>query len=164
MKTVNIRNITAADFDAIVKINDAEVLQTSPMDRIRLNDLLGISCYYKIAEVDGQVAAFLLAMQHETDYRNENYQWFAARFKRFLYIDRIVVDARFAGLGIGSSLYGDLFSYARSHEISCVACEYNIQPPNIASKSFHDRFGFRELDTQWVADRTKLVSLQMAEI
>ena len=44
------------------------------------------------------------------------------------------------------------------------ACEYNIQPPNPVSKRFHDKFGFKELDTQWVANGTKKVTLQAAEV
>jgi len=31
-----------------------------------------------------------------------------------------------------------------------------------ASQRFHDKFGFKELDTQWVANGTKKVSIQAA--
>jgi predicted GNAT superfamily acetyltransferase len=61
-------------------------------------------------------------------------------------------------------LYEDLFHYARQLAIPLVACEYNIVPPNEPSRLFHDRFGFRERGTQWVAGDTKQVSLQAAEI
>jgi hypothetical protein len=43
-----------------------------------------------------------------------------------------------------------------------VTCEYNLFPPNEPSRLFHDRFGFREQGTQWVASGTKRVSLQAA--
>ena len=112
--------------------------------------------------VDGEVAGFLLAMRHGAKYQNENYNWFSSRFSTFLYVDRIVVGSRFAGLGIGRALYNDLFSYARRQGLGHVACEYNIEPPNLASKAFHEKFGFKELDTQWVAGGAKLVSLQAA--
>lgn len=94
---------------------------------------------------------------------NDNYAWFAARFHEFIYVDRIVVGKDFAGLKIGSRLYQDLFAYARSQGIKAITCEYNIDPPNPASRKFHDKFGFKELDQQWAAHGTKRVSLQLAE-
>jgi predicted GNAT superfamily acetyltransferase len=45
-----------------------------------------------------------------------------------------------------------------------VTCEYNIEPPNEASRRFHDKFGFREIGTQWLDDGTKRVSLQAASL
>jgi len=55
-----------------------------------------------------------------------------------------------------------LFRYARDHAIPLVTCEYNIVPPNEPSRLFHDRFGFKEQGTQWLANGTKRVSLQAA--
>jgi predicted GNAT superfamily acetyltransferase len=57
----------------------------------------------------------------------------------------------------------DGVEYARLQQIKAVACEYNIEPPNHASKAFHDKFGFQEVGTQYVADGTKRVSMQVAE-
>ena len=164
MKQIQIRNTNTQDYPRIVELNDAEVQQTSAMDLTKLSVLVDMSCYHKVAIVDGRIAAFLLAMPENVAYQSENYVWFAARFPQFIYIDRIVVDAEFAGLKIGSLLYQDLFSYARSQGIQNVTCEYNIQPPNPASKSFHDKFGFKQIDTQWVAKGSKQVSLQVAEV
>lgn len=159
-----IRDITAYDFDAVIALNDAEVQQTSPMDAARLRLLLGMAAYRKVATVDGEVAAFLIALRDGAPYENDNYDWFASRFPRFVYVDRIVVGARFAGRRIGSRLYEDLFAFARTSGVQTITCEYNIDPPNPASRAFHDRFGFCELGTQWVAGGTKQVSLQAAEI
>ena len=112
--------------------------------------------------VDGAVAGFLLAFREGAHYDSENYQWFGSRFSRFLYVDRIVVDGTCAGRGIGSALYADLFAFARSQGVDTITCEYNIDPPNHASRAFHDRFGFTELGTRSTADGTKRVSLQAA--
>ncbi len=158
-----LRHATEADFDSIIQLNDAEVQQTSPMDRERLRLLSGMSCYHKVAIVECQVAAFLLAIREGAPYSNDNYEWFSPRFLSFLYVDRIVVGSRFSGRGIGSALYDDLFEYARSHGIRAITCEYNIEPPNPASRAFHEKFGFNELGTQWVAGGSKQVSLQAAE-
>jgi len=159
-----LRNASADDFGSIVVLNQREVQQTSPMDLARLRELAQMSSYHKVAVVDGRIAAFLLAMREDAPYLNDNYAWFAARFAQFIYVDRIVVSSEFAGLKVGSRLYEDLFDYARSQGINAITCEYNVQPPNPASQRFHDKFGFKELGQQWVAQGTKLVSLQVAEV
>jgi hypothetical protein len=159
-----LRNASAQDFGSIVELNELEVQQTSPMDRERLVELAQMSSYHKVAVTDGGIAAFLLAMRDGVPYRNVNYLWFAERFPRFVYVDRVVVHPDYAGLKIGSRLYEDLFDYARSQGIRAVTCEYNVQPPNPASQRFHDKYGFRELGRQWVAHGTKLVSLQATEV
>lgn len=160
----NIRQVTEADFEAIVALNDAEVRQTSPMDVNRLRSLVRMSALSTVATVDNQVVAFLIALQNGAPYVNDNYGWFASRFAKFLYVDRVVVDSHFAGRGIGRSLYDDLFAFARTQGIGTITCEYNLVPPNPASRAFHDRFGFHELGTQWLAGGIKQVSLQAANV
>lgn len=162
MKEISLRAAIPDDYSAIVALNDVEVKQTSPMDAKRLRDLGGMASYHKVAAADGRIAAFLLAMREGVPYQNDNCGWFAARFPQFLYVDRIVVSADFSGYGIGSRLYEDLFDYARSQGIGVVTCEYNLQPPNLASQRFHDKFGFKEIGSQWVAKGSKLVSLLAA--
>lgn len=157
------REITDSDFIGIIRLNDSEVQQTSPMDLDRLGSLVQMSSYCRVALVDGQIAAFMIALSDGAPYQNDNYQWFSSRFPSFLYVDRIVVGANFSGQRIGSDLYKGLFDFARSQGIATITCEYNIEPPNPASRAFHERFGFTELGTQWVANRTKQVSLQAAE-
>lgn len=158
-----IRDATSSDFEAIIRLNDAEVQQTSPMTLERLQSLVRMSAYCKVATIDGQVAAFLISLREGAPYENDNYSWFSSRFTRFLYVDRVVVSAQFAGRRIGSKLYDDLFAFARQSGVRTITCEYNIVPPNPASRAFHNKYGFKELGTQWVAGGTKQVSLQAAE-
>ena len=157
-----LRDCVETDYHSIIALNAAEVEKTSAMDLDRLNALVSLSSYTKVAVVAGEVAAFLFAIRHGADYQNVNYNWFASQFSTFLYIDRIVVGSRFAGLGIGRAMYEDLFTYVRFHSLGHVTCEYNIDPPNLASKAFHNKFGFKELGTQWVAGGSKQVSFQAA--
>ena len=159
----HIRELVEADFESIVRLNDAEVQQTSEMNLDRLGLLVRISSYCKVATVEGQIAAFLIALREGAPYENDNYRWFASRFPSFLYVDRIVVGAHFSGHRIGSKLYAEMFEFARSHRVDAITCEYNIEPPNPASRRFHDKFGFKEVGTQWVAGGTKRVSLQAAK-
>ena len=164
MTQITLRDANSDDYARIVELNEAEVQQTSAMNLPRLAELAQLSSYHKLALVDGRIAAFLLAMRENAAYQNENYSWFATRFQQFVYVDRIVVGSEFSGLKIGSLLYADLFEFAKRASVKTVTCEYNIQPPNPASKKFHDKFGFKELNTQWVANGTKKVTLQAADV
>ena len=155
-----LRDAVAADFERVLALNAAEVTQTSAMDRARLEALAALACRFTVAEADGRVVGFLLAMDHDAAYDNDNFRWFAAHAPRFVYVDRIVVEAAAAGMGIGGMLYRDLFAQARRRGIDRIVCEYNLAPPNPASKAFHDRFGFVEVGRQHVAGGSKLVSLQ----
>ena len=162
MTAFEIRDANASDFESILRLNDVEVQQTSQMDSGRLQILDRLSAYHKVAVLEGRIAGFILAIRAGALYPNDNFSWFAARLDDFLYVDRIVVGSDFSGLGIGSGLYRDMFAYATAQGIASITCEYNIDPPNLASRAFHDKFGFRELGTQRVAGGTKLVSLQAA--
>lgn len=164
MKDIKIRDAILEDFPTILKLNDAEVEKTSPMDLERLSFLDKLSCYHKVVTVDNEVAGFLLVMKSGADYKNDNFSWFAAKFEKFFYIDRIVVGSDFFGLTIGTMLYNDLIEHAKANGIKTISCEYNIKPMNTVSQAFHNKFGFKEMGTQEVADGTKLVSLQILEI
>lgn len=83
---------------------------------------------------------------------------------RFIYIDRVVISSASRGQRLGSLLYEDIFRHARSQRIPVITCEYNLVPQNEPSRLFHDKFGFREQGTRWVASGTKQVSMQVAEV
>ena len=108
------------------------------------------------------MVAFLLVFREGADYDSPNYRWFAERYDRFLYVDRIAVAASHQGQRLGAALYEDLFAFARAQAITTIACEFYSKPLNEASQRFHARFGFREVGTQWLPDSRKQVSLQVA--
>jgi len=164
MPDIALRNAEAADFAAIVALNAAEVRQTSAMDAARLRHLDALADRHRVATLDGEVAAFLVAMRNGCGYVNENFGWFAARFPRFVYVDRIVVDGRYRGLGLGTRLYREMFDQAQASDVDIIACEYNLVPPNEASRVFHQRFGFHEVGRQWLDQGAKQVSLQVARL
>ena len=163
-----IRAATATDFPAILALNDAFVHFTSPMDETRLAQLHALSAYHKVIEIEQgsepKVVAFLLAFTGESTYDSVNYQWFNQGLSDFIYIDRIVIAGDQHGKGLGKLLYQDLFDFARKHTLGKIACEFYILPPNEISQKFHQSFGFYQLDTQWLADGKKRVSLQVADI
>lgn len=158
-----IRAAVSADFAAILALNAESVHFTSPLNAARLHDLHAMAAYHRIVEIDGVVAAFLLALREGTAYDSPNYRWFAARYDAFLYIDRIVVAAAHRAGGLGARLYEDLFACARDTGIGRVVCEFDLDPPNPASARFHARHGFREVGRQWLGGGRKQVSLQSRE-
>lgn len=159
---MSIRSLTPADFDAVLRLNHAEERQTSPLDRAALTQLVAQAACACVAEVDGAVAGFVLALREGARYDSDNYRWFTARWPRFVYVDRVVVAAACARRGIGRQLYARVFACARTLGVETVACEYNLQPPNPASQAFHERLGFREVGTQWLQHGAKRVSMQTA--
>ena len=164
MSDIAIRSAVPTDFETICALNLAEIQHTSAMDMARLGELNALSCYHKVACVGGIVSAFLLAMRNTSSYKNENFEWFSQKYARFIYVDRVVVSSVARGLGLGTRLYEDMFRYARTNSIPVVTCEYNLVPPNEASRLFHEKLGFKERGTQWVTNGAKRVTLQAAEI
>lgn len=157
---VAIRPAVAGDFAAILALNAESVHFLSPLDAARLHHLHVQAAYHRVVEVEGAIAAFLLAFREGADYDSPNYRWFAQRYPEFLYIDRIVVSAARHGRGLGALLYEDLFAFARASGVRQVTCEFDVHPPNPASAGFHARFGFCEVGTQWLGGGKKQVSLQ----
>jgi len=159
-----IRDATASDFPAILALNAESVHFLSPLDEARLQRLHAQAAYHRVVEIDGEVAAFLLVLREGADYDSPNYLWFAQRYPQFLYVDRIVVDARRQGQGLAARLYDDLLEFAATAGIAQLTCEFDLDPPNPASAKFHARYGFREVGKQWLGGGKKQVSLQARAI
>ena len=159
-----LRDATAADFDAIVRLNLESEHFLSRMDLARLRVLRDQAAYLRVAEVQGEAAAFLLAFAPRSAYDSENYRWFDARYERFIYVDRVVVASAQRGRGLGVRLYEDVFDFAREQRLERVVCEFDVDPPNPVSANFHARFGFREVGSQQVSYADKRVSMQEAPL
>lgn len=156
---ISIRAATIEDSDAIVRLNQEAVAVTSAMDVDHYRELLAISDYASVVDFEGEVGAFLLGIGEGRPYDNGNYRWFSERMTDYLYIDRVVVDEARRGLGLGQRLYAYLFEWALNRQLSHLAAEVDIEPPNIASLAFNDRHGFVEIGTR-ALDHGKLVSMR----
>jgi predicted GNAT superfamily acetyltransferase len=126
-----IRDISEADYPAVLDLNMESVHFLSPLPRERLERLLAQSAYHKVMEEDGRIAAFILAFLADAEYDSPNFLWLKNRCESFLYIDRLVVRSDCRGKGFGTSLYRDLFSHARA-----------IQIPRISSLPIPSRSAF----------------------
>ena len=160
MSTI-LRAAREADHARILELNLESEEMLSPLDAARLRQLDAQAAYHRVVCEDDDIVAFLLAFCEGAAYDSPNYLWFAQRYPRFIYIDRVCVARMHQGRGLGAQLYRDLFGFAREHGFDTVACEFYTQPPNEASRRFHAGFGFREVGTQWVAEGRKQVSLQV---
>ncbi len=185
---MNLRPISKADFAAVLALNEESVQYTSPLEVAQFERLWRQAQWHRVAERNGVVLGFVLALGPGADYDSINYQWFAARYPRFLYIDRVVVSQAARGQGVGQALYRDVFAHAgqsvsqrdagdadfpvASHADGnaagdmggVVACEFDVEPPNPVSARFHAAFGFTEVGRQRVAGGSKTVSLQISPL
>ena len=159
-----IRPATTADFPQLLRLNAESVSFLSPLNAARLDLLFNTAAYCRVLEGGGEVVAFLLALREGCTYDSPNYRWFVAHYAQFLYVDRVVVSKTMQGQGVGKILYDDIFSFARETGVEHLTCEFDIDPPNEASRRFHRRYGFAEVGTQTVAGGKKLVSLQAVSL
>ena len=167
MKTalsVDLRDAQPVDFPAILALNEASVRFLSPLTSARLEALHRSAAYHKVVDIEGEIAAFLLAFREGAPYDSPNYLWFAERYPQFLYIDRIVVAPAHRGARVGIALYDDIITFAAASGVPWLTCEFDVEPPNLASMKFHERMAFNEVGTQTIGDGRKRVSLQAKPI
>ncbi len=157
---MRLRALARADWPAVIALNRASVNELSHLDEARLEYLLACSHRALVAEEDGAVVAFAVAMAPGAAYDSDNYLWFAARFERFLYLDRIAVDARLRRRGVAARLYDDMEAAARA--FGRMVCEVNLEPANDASFAFHQARGYREIAR--LQHPAKLVALLSKEL
>lgn len=151
-------------YDDILAINEKLVRFLAPMDMPKLKEMAAMSELFKVAVVNGKTAAFLLCFREGTAYQSENYKWFCAKYEKFLYVDRIVVQEDYQDMGIGRAFYELVAAHAEETGAGRVTAEIDILPPNPKSLRFHKAFGFEEVGTQFVAGGKKQVSLQCREL
>jgi uncharacterized protein len=161
---MTIRDARHSDFPQVLALNEESVQFLSPLTAEGLARLDAETAYHRVYEAEGRVSAFLMAFREGATYESSNYRWFASRYTNFLYIDRVVVSTAMRGRGIGRLLYEDLFAYAKGSGASLVTCEFDVDPPNLPSRQFHESFGFREVGTQSVRATSKRVSLQAVSV
>ncbi len=162
---ITIRDLKKSDYDFILRINEENVEVLSPMDRAKVEYFEGCADMFKVAEVDGELAAFCIVLREgEEAYTSENYIWFSKHYDKFLYLDRIVIDKPFRRLGIGRMLYEAMFERAKEIGVGIVTLEVDTIPYNEPSLKFHEAMGFSEVGEQIIRGGTVKVSLQAAKV
>lgn len=142
-----LRPITDTDLPAVLGWNAAHVELLSPLDQVRLAELLAAADTAAVIESQGHDAGFVLTFAAGAAYDSVNYRWFADRHPDFVYLDRIVVDPAVRRTGVASLVYDALENDAATRApVLCL--EVNIDPPNEASLAFHRSRGFVEVGRQ----------------
>lgn len=138
----------SADEDFILELNAACVPAVGEMTREKYHRFSGWAYRILIAEAGGLPAGFMILLRPGSTYPSDNYGWFEAQFARHLYVDRIAVSGRARGLGVGRALYAYALRLAAELGEERVTAEVNEEPPNPESMAFHERLGFRYLESR----------------
>ncbi len=160
---LNLRAAEPQDVSRIVELNADVVDVTSPMDAERFDTLRALSAHCVVAEKEGDVVGFVLAMEQGSPYQNGNYSWFADRLNNFVYIDRVVISKDGQGHGLGRLMYAHVSDAARANGCTVICAEMDLDPPNEQSLGFHEKLGFVRLGTRQL-DSGKIVSMQVRNL
>ncbi|HEY3850912.1 MAG TPA: GNAT family N-acetyltransferase [Steroidobacteraceae bacterium] len=139
---MNLQN-ESMDENVMLALNNEHREETSELDATKLHALIAQG--FHVGLRNGGRDAFLIAFDQDAISASPNFQWFKSRYKRFVYIDRVIVAPDKRGRGLARGLYGDLFAAAAQAGHSLVGCEVNVEPPNPVSDAFHEALGFAEV-------------------
>ena len=163
-----IRPLAAADLERIVELNNAAYPAVPVTDAAEMAALVELSSFGVVAEQEGEVVGFVLAIDPGANYSSENYTFFAERAAetglQSLYVDRVVIDVDHRGRGTGRVLYSAVFDRARADGRDEVTCEVNLDPPNPGSLAFHARLAFVRVGEQSTKGGSVRVALLAAPV
>ena len=144
------RNIEIADLVRVLEINNANTPGVSELTFAELESDLNNSLHALVIDNErGDVCAFCITFDPNAPNAGANHQWFAERYKSFVYLDRIAIDSNHQNRGLGALLYQSVEQrMLKSAEHSLLCCEVNLEPPNPGSLRFHKRIGFTEIGQQ----------------
>jgi predicted GNAT superfamily acetyltransferase len=144
------------DEQAVLALNAMHEVETAPLDAAGLHAFLDQAFHVGLRDQGRE--AFLIALDQDAIYASPNFRWFKARYRRFVYVDRVIVASSARGRGLARALYNELFEVAAGAGHSLINCEVNVRPPNPASHAFHASLGFREVGRGARDDEAKIVS------
>ncbi len=153
-----IRDAHADDLAEIRLINETVVPAVNSLTPDAMQWFLDSAHWFRVVDHDGTISAFLIGFYDGSDYESENYRWFASRYDRFSYVDRVAVKPSARRRGLAQSLYED-FMAGMPRDVPLLTCEVNLRPANPGSLSFHERFGFTEDGRQETGNGEKEVAL-----
>ncbi|MGH8125660.1 MAG: GNAT family N-acetyltransferase [Rhodanobacteraceae bacterium] len=160
---LTLRNVRANDLAAVMGLNNTAGPSILPMGGGQLDRLYRHADYFRVAEVDGHLAGFLIALRDVTPHESSNFQWFREHCRHFVYVDRVVIGDLHRGHGLGRLLYSDVQSYAEVRSPN-LACEVFLEPRDDVSVLFHGTFGFHETGQQVMPESGRRVGLLLKEL
>src|ERR1035437_5192014 len=89
--SVRVRDAVASDHAAVLALNNAATPHVNELSTHEFSWIVSHADYFRVAEDDAGLAAFVIALGAGVAYWSLNYRWFMERGDDFLYLDRIVV-------------------------------------------------------------------------
>ncbi|CAN5211647.1 GNAT family N-acetyltransferase [soil metagenome] len=148
--SIIIRDVREHELDLVLALNNAAGPGILPMDAAKLNFFWENADYFRVAEKDGLLAGFLVALSQDAPHDSPNFLWFRERYPEFMYIDRIVIASTRRGAGVGRVFYGDVQSFAEVR-VARLAAEVFLESSSHPALLFHGSFGFREVGQHLMA-------------
>jgi len=155
---MQIRDVDPGNLAEILRLNEDAVPH---VNSVRLDDMKWFAehaHYFRVAQLDGTLAGFLIGLRPGLEYESLNYRWFSENYEDFGYIDRVAVSPTAQRRGVASRLYED-FAATLSGKVDVMTCEVNIRPPNESSMTYHVQRGFVQVATQETEGGKKKVAL-----
>lgn len=153
-----IRDVREHELDAVLALNNTAGRSILVLDAVQLRYFYDHADYFRVAEIDGQLAGFLIALRDGGDYSSPNYRWFNEHYPSFVYIDRIVIANAYRRHGLGRIFYCDVNSFAEVR-VPLLACEVFLEPVDDVVVLFHGTYGFQEVGQQRMGEHGPQVSL-----
>lgn len=160
---LEIRDYHPRYLPALLTMNNASAPEIVPLTQEQMTRLAELASYFRVALYHGEVAGFIVGLSPGLEYHSPNYRWFCDNFDDFIYIDRVVVDQRYRGHGIGKVFYADVQSFSENRA-ERLTCEVAIEPRNDLSLLFHGMLGFQEVGQLSIGKGKIRVSLLCKEL
>lgn len=139
-----IRDVSERDLPDVLALNNTANGSVSPLDAAQLRHLYATADYFRVAEVSGALAGFLIALRAGSNQRTPGFLWFSERHEHFLYIDRVAVADAHRRHGLGRIFYADVQSFAEPR-VPLLGCAVVLEPRDDVSVLFHGTYGFTEV-------------------
>ena len=153
-----LRDVCEADLEAILSLNESEVPHVGSVDLAKMQWFAEHATYFRVADCDGEIGAYLVGLRPGTTYASPNYRWFCDRYPEFAYVDRVAVAEHARRQRLASRLYAD-FAASVAGLVPIMTCEVNIRPPNETSLRFHRGLGFQQVGSLESEDGSKAVAM-----
>jgi predicted GNAT superfamily acetyltransferase len=137
------RDVRDSDLPSVLALNNSAGPGILPIDQQRLRKLFDVARYFRVSEINGQLAGFLIGLTREAAYDSPNFHWFREHYDEFVYIDRVVVADSCRRHGIGRVLYADVLSFAELRT-PWLTCEVFVDPRDDVALVFFGTQGFEE--------------------
>jgi predicted GNAT superfamily acetyltransferase len=148
LRSINVSNYSELELNAIFDLNQLNTPEVGSLESLDyLKKLIGLSAHNLLVLKCEEIVGFIICMREGSTYGSENYKFFTQRLKKFLYVDRVVVDERHRRSGLGKAIYQDIFAYVNDKNLP-IALEVNTEPVNQPSLKFHEKMGFEKVGSK----------------